>query len=138
MAEDEDVNIIKKAEREKREIGIAEQNPHNRKKEKMENKEFPAFTTEHQMKNVDENAGLDENDNFIHRRMQDQEYTKKEKMENKNGPEKDGNNTFINYSKYAVGGESKEVPASALDENDNFIHRRKQNQPKQMKARSTK
>lgn len=72
MAEDEDVNIIKKAEREKREIGIAEQNPHNRKKVRMENKEFPAFTTEHQMKNVDENAGLDENDNFIHRREQNQ------------------------------------------------------------------
>ena len=35
------------------------------------------------------------------------------------------------YSKYAVGGESIEVPASALDENDNFIHRRQQNQPKQ-------
>lgn len=50
MAEDEDVNIIKKAEREKREIGIAEQNPHNRKKEKMENKEVPVFTTERQMK----------------------------------------------------------------------------------------
>ncbi|MDP9488596.1 MAG: hypothetical protein M3P28_00115 [Thermoproteota archaeon] len=40
-----------------------------------------------------------------------------------------------NYSKYAVGGESKEVPASTgLDENDNFIHRREQNQPKQKKS----
>ena len=38
------------------------------------------------------------------------------------------------YSKYAVGGESKEVPASSgLDENDNFIPRREQNQPKQKK-----
>ena len=43
-------------------------------------------------------------------------------------PEKEGINS---YSKYAVGGESKEVPASSgLDENDNFIHRRQQNQPK--------
>jgi hypothetical protein len=42
-----------------------------------------------------------------------------------------------NYSKYAVGGESREVPAPAgLDENDNYIHRREQNQPKQKKARS--
>jgi hypothetical protein len=39
MAEDEDVNIIVRAEKEKREIGIAEQNPHNRKKEKKD----PAF-----------------------------------------------------------------------------------------------
>jgi hypothetical protein len=47
-------------------------------------------------------------------------------------PEKEGLN---NYSKYAVGGESKEVPSSAgLDENDNFIHRREQNQPKQKKS----
>lgn len=67
-----------------------------------------------------------------------QEYRKKEKKKNKTDPEKEGLNTVISYSKYAVGGESKEVPASALDENDNFIHRRKQNQPKQMKARSTK
>ena len=44
-------------------------------------------------------------------------------------PEKEGVNS---YCKYAVGGESKEVPASSgLDENDNFIHRRQQNQPKQ-------
>ena len=47
-------------------------------------------------------------------------------------PEKEGLN---NYSKYAVGGESKEVPApTGLDENDNFIHRREQNQPKQKKS----
>ena len=46
--------------------------------------------------------------------------------------EKEGLN---NYNKYAVGGESKEVPASGeLDENDNFIHRREQNQPKQKKS----
>jgi hypothetical protein len=49
------------------------------------------------------------------------------KMEKKKAdPVKEGLN---NYSKYAVGGESKEVPASASDENDNFIHRREQNQP---------
>jgi hypothetical protein len=138
MAEDEDVNIIKKAEREKREMGIAQQNPHNRKKEKMEHKGIPPFTTEHQIKNVNENAGLDENDNYIHRRMKDQEYTKKEKMEHKNGPKEERLNTVISYSKYAVGGESKEVPASALDENDNFIHRREQNQPKHTKGRRKK
>ena len=105
-----------------------------RKKEKMKKKEIPPFTTEQ-----NENAGLDGNDNYIHRRMQDQEYTKKEKMENKNGPEEERLNTIISYSKYAVGGESKEVPASAgLDENDNFIHRREQNQPKQKKSRKKK
>jgi hypothetical protein len=47
-------------------------------------------------------------------------------------PEKEGVNS---YSKYAVGGESKEVPALAgLDANDNFIHKREQNQPKQKKG----
>jgi len=57
-----------------------------------------------------------------------QEYRKKEKKKNKTDLEKEGLNTVISYSKYAVGGESKEVPASAgLDENDNFIHRREQN-----------
>ena len=51
-------------------------------------------------------------------------------------PEKEGLNS---YTKYAVGGESKEVPASAgLDENDNFIHRRDQNQPKQKETRKQK
>jgi hypothetical protein len=52
------------------------------------------------------------------------------KMEKKKAdPEKEG---FGKYGRYAVGGESKEVPASGgLDENDNFIHRREQNQPKQ-------
>ncbi|MBC8157202.1 hypothetical protein H7X64_03440 [Armatimonadetes bacterium] len=104
-----------------------------RKKEKMKKKEIPPITIEHHMKNVNENAGIDENDNYIHRRMQDQEYRKKEKVENKNDPEKEGLNTVIGHSKYTVGGESKEVPASALDENDNFVHRRELNQPKQMK-----
>ena len=57
-----------------------------------------------------------------------EEYRKKEKMKRKTDPEKEGLNTVISYSKYAVGGESKVVPASAgLDENDNFIHRREQN-----------
>ena len=57
-----------------------------------------------------------------------EEYRKKEKMKRKTDPEKEGLNTVISYSKYAVGGESQEVPASAgLDENDNFIHRREQN-----------
>lgn len=43
------------------------------------------------------------------------------------------------YSKYAVGGESKEVPAQAgLDEKDNYIHRREHNQPKQKKSEKNK
>jgi hypothetical protein len=67
-----------------------------------------------------------------------QEYRKREKRKNKTDPEKEGLNTVISYSKYAVGGESKEVAASALDENDNYIHRREQNQPKQMKGRKKK
>ncbi len=68
-----------------------------------------------------------------------QEYRKKEKKKNKTDPEKQALNTGISYSKYAVGGESKEVPASTgLDENDNFIHRREQNQPKQRKSRKKK
>ena len=67
-----------------------------------------------------------------------QEYRKKEKKKNKTHPEKEGLNTGISYSKYAVGGESKEVPASGLDENDNYIHRRRQNQPKQKKSRKKK
>jgi len=56
--------------------------------------------------------------------MQDQEYTNKEKMKNKNDPEKEGLHTVISYTKYAVGGGIQRVPASPLDENDNFIHRR--------------
>ena len=88
------------------------------------------------MKKVNENAGLDENDNYIARRMQD--HRKKENKKNKTDPEKEGLNTVISYSKYAVGGESKEVPASGLDENDNYIHRRQQKQPKQKKSRKNK
>ena len=65
-----------------------------------------------------------------------QEYRKKEKKKNKTDLEKEGLNTVISYNKYALGGESKEVPASpGLDENDNYIHRREQNQPKPKKSR---
>jgi hypothetical protein len=52
-------------------------------------------------------------------------------------PKKEKRTKVDNYSIYAVGGESKEVPASALDENDNYIHRREQNQPKHKKDQST-
>ncbi|HZO10598.1 MAG TPA: hypothetical protein VFB48_00640 [Nitrososphaeraceae archaeon] len=108
-----------------------------RKKEKMKKKEIPPFTTEHHMKNVNENAGLDENDNYIARRIQDQEYRKNEKKKNKTDPEKEGLSTVISYTKYVVGGESKEVPASAgLDEIDNYIARREQYQPKQKKSKT--
>jgi hypothetical protein len=108
-----------------------------RKKEKMKKKEIPPFTTEHHMKNVNENAGLDENDNYIARRIQDQEYRKNEKKKNKTDPEKEGLSTVISYTKYVVGGESKEVPASAgLDEIDNYIARREQDQPKQKKSKT--
>ena len=61
-------------------------------------------------------------------------YRKREKRKNKTDPDKESLNTGISYSKYAVGGESKEVPATGLDENDNYIHRRQQNQPKQKKS----
>ncbi|HEU4468482.1 MAG TPA: hypothetical protein VFR61_05560 [Nitrososphaeraceae archaeon] len=41
------------------------------------------------------------------------------------------------YSKFAVGGESKDVPASrGLDENDNFIHRREENQPNKRREKN--
>ncbi|MDW0135688.1 MAG: hypothetical protein QOK88_09355 [Nitrososphaeraceae archaeon] len=73
MGEDEE-NIIIKAEKEEREIGIADQNPHNRKKEK---KEIPLFAPENHMKNVNKNAGLDENDNYIHRRQLNQPKQRK-------------------------------------------------------------
>lgn len=67
-----------------------------------------------------------------------QEYRKKEKKKNKTDLEKEDLNTVISYSKYAGAGESKEVPATALDENDNYIHRRQQNQPKQKKSTKKK
>lgn len=52
----------------------------------------------------------------------------------KANPREEGLDTDKDYSKYSVSGESKEVPASKLDANDNFIHRREQNQPKQKKS----
>ncbi|MDW0165511.1 MAG: hypothetical protein QOK54_08740 [Nitrososphaeraceae archaeon] len=63
-----------------------------------------------------------------------EEYRKREKRKNKTDPDKESLNTGISYTKYAVGGESKEVPATGLDENDNYIHRRQQNQTKQKKS----
>ena len=53
-----------------------------------------------------------------------EEYRKKEKMKKKTDPEK-GPNTVVSYTKYAVIGESKEVPATTGLE---------QNQPKQKKS----
>jgi hypothetical protein len=68
-----------------------------------------------------------------------QRYRKKEKKKNKTDPKKEGLNSVIRYSKYAVGGESKEVPASTgSDENDNFIYRKQRNQPKQKNSRKKK
>ena len=138
MAEDEDINIIKKAEKEKKEKGVAEKDQHNRNKETTKKKDIPPFAIEQHIKNKNENTELDENDNYIHRRMHNQKYIKNEKMENKSYPEKEHIKTDISYSKYAVGGESKEVPASALDDNDNFIHRREQNQQRQVKSEKKK
>jgi hypothetical protein len=43
--------------------------------------------------------------------------------EEKADPKKEGGSKSDSYSKYAVGGESKEVPASGLDKNDKFMHR---------------
>ena len=40
------------------------------------------------------------------------------KRKNKTDPDKESLNTGISYTKYAVGGESKEVTATGLDEND--------------------
>ena len=50
----------------------------------------------------------------------------------KANPEKENLDMVIDSSKYAVGGESKDVPAS-VDENENFIHRGEQNLSKQKK-----
>ena len=74
---------------------------------------------------------------FTHTAMaEDEDAEIISKIEKKKAdPEKEG---ISNYSN-SVGGESKEVPASAgLDENDNFIHRREQNQPKQKETRKQK
>jgi hypothetical protein len=66
-------------------------------------------------------------------------YRKKEKKKNKTNPGEEGFKTAIGYTKYAVGGESKEVPATrGLVEKDNFIHTGQQNQPKRKNARKKK
>ena len=54
-----------------------------RKKEKKKKKEIPPFTTEDHIKNVNENAGLDENDNYIARREQNQPRQKKSRRTRK-------------------------------------------------------
>lgn len=51
----------------------------------------------------------------------------------KANPEKENLDMVIDSSKYAVGGESKEVPAS-VDENKNFIHRGEQNLSKKRRT----
>ena len=57
------------------------------------------------------------------------------KMEKKKAdPEKE---RVSSYSKFAVGGESKEVPASpGLEENDNIIHRREENEPNKRRVKN--
>jgi len=63
-------------------------------------------------------------------------YRKTEKKKNTIHPEKEAHNSDISYSKYAVGGEAKEVPASAgLGENDIFTDRRRQNRAKEKATR---
>jgi hypothetical protein len=75
------------------------------------------------MSNTDENDGH-------------QEYRKKHKEKNGTDSKKEDLDTATNYNKYTIGGEPKVVPASAgLDENDNYIHRREQNQPTQKKIK---
>ena len=60
-------------------------------------------------------------------------------MKMKTDPKKEDLKTVVSYSKYAIGGESKEVPASAgLDDKDNFIDSREQNQPKLKKGTKKK
>ena len=64
-----------------------------------------------------------------------QRYRKKEKKKDIAYSDKEGHNSDISYSKYVVG-EAKEVPASpGLGKNDNFIHKKQQNKPKEKKAR---
>jgi len=63
-------------------------------------------------------------------------YRKKERKKNTIHSEKEGLNSNISYSKYAVGGEAKEVPASpGLGENDIFTDRRRQNRAKEKATR---
>ena len=66
-----------------------------------------------------------------------QRYRKKEKKKDITYSEKEGHNSDISYSKYVVGGEAKEVPASpGLGKNDIFIHKKRQNKAKKKKARN--
>jgi len=68
-----------------------------------------------------------------------QEYRKKQKKKNKSEVEKENHNMGIRYSKYTVGGKTKEVPASpGLDENGNPIRTTEQNKPKQKSSRKKK
>jgi len=65
-----------------------------------------------------------------------QHYRKKEKKKNTANPKKEGHNSDMSYTKYAVGGEAKEVPASPESgENDNFVLRRQKNKPKERNSR---
>ena len=68
----------------------------------------------------------DEDANIISRIEKNKAYSNKERL-----------NTNTDYTKYAVGGESKEVPAStALDENGSFFSKTEQNQSERKRARS--
>ena len=65
-----------------------------------------------------------------------QRYRKKEKKKDITHSEKEGHNSDTSYSKYVVRREAKEAPASpGLGNNDNFIHKKQQNKPKEKKAR---
>jgi hypothetical protein len=66
------------------------------------------------------------------------QYRKREKKKNKTDSKK-AVNPAIPYSKYAVGGEPKEVPASpGLNENDSFVNRTVQNQLMERNRRKKK
>jgi hypothetical protein len=68
----------------------------------------------------------DEDANIILRIEKNKAYSRKESL-----------NPDTDYTKYAVGVESKEVPAStALDENGNFFSKTEQNQSERKSARS--
>ena len=56
------------------------------------------------------------------------DYRKRERRKNIADPEKENLDMVIASSKYAVGGESTEVPASTSKSNDNII-RRKEEKP---------
>lgn len=68
----------------------------------------------------------DEDANIISRIEKNKAYSKKGSLY-----------SDTDYTKYAVGGESKEVPASTgLDENGSFSPKTEQNQSKRKRARS--